>query len=75
VKDCCLTSSEQYFSHIMARKSYILMRWWCPLCTRTRGVGYSVLAMYRSLEQLSSGRHAAPLGHIVLIQPVLALSP
>jgi len=28
--------SEQFFSYIMARTSYILMRWywWCPLCTR-----------------------------------------
>jgi len=32
---CCLTSSEQSFSYIMAITSYILMRWWwCSLCTR-----------------------------------------
>jgi len=33
--DCFLMTSEQYFSYIMARTSYISMRWWwCPLCTR-----------------------------------------
>ena len=31
-----ITRNEQFFSHIMARTSYILMRWWwwCPLCTK-----------------------------------------
>jgi len=39
VSDCCLTPSEQYFSDIMARTNYILMR--CLPCTRsTRLVGY-----------------------------------
>jgi len=29
------------FSYIMTRTSYILMRWWCLLCTRpTRWVWY-----------------------------------
>jgi len=33
VSDCCLTLDKQYI--IMARTSYILMRWWwCPFCTR-----------------------------------------
>ena len=37
VSDCCLTPSEQFFSHIMARRKYISMRWkWCLLCTRPR---------------------------------------
>jgi len=22
----------QFFSNIMVRTSYILMKWWCPLC-------------------------------------------
>jgi len=37
-----LTPMSNYFSHIMARTSYILMRWWwwCPHCSRpTRWVG------------------------------------
>jgi hypothetical protein len=33
--DCCLKPSEHFFSYIIARASYISMRWWwCPLCTR-----------------------------------------
>jgi len=39
VSDCCLTSSEKIFNYIIARTSYICMRWswcpWCLLCTRT----------------------------------------
>jgi len=33
---CCLTPNEYFFNHIMARTSYILMRWWtwCSLGTR-----------------------------------------
>ena len=36
VSNCCLMPSEQYFSHIMARTSYISIKWWwwCSLCTR-----------------------------------------
>jgi len=36
VSDYCLTSNEQCFSYIMARTSYILMRWWwwSPPCSR-----------------------------------------
>jgi len=35
VSDCYLTPSEQSFSYIMTKTSYISMRWWrCPLCTR-----------------------------------------
>jgi hypothetical protein len=34
MSDCCLTPVEQFFSCIMARTSYISMRWWCLLCTR-----------------------------------------
>jgi len=44
VSDYCLTPSEHFSSHIMARTSYIFIRWWwCwwPLCTRTaRRVGF-----------------------------------
>jgi len=42
VSNCCLTLSEHFFSYIMVRTRYILMRWWwwCPLFTRpTRLVG------------------------------------
>jgi len=35
MSDCCLTPNEPFFSYIMARSNYILMRrCWCPLCTR-----------------------------------------
>jgi hypothetical protein len=33
VSGCYLNPNEKFFSHIMARTSYILMRW-CLLCTR-----------------------------------------
>jgi len=33
VIDCCLTPSEQFFSYIMARTSYILIQL-CPLCSK-----------------------------------------
>jgi hypothetical protein len=34
--DCCLMPSEQFSSYIMAKTSYISMRWCCgcPFCTR-----------------------------------------
>jgi len=65
VSDCCLTSSEQFVSYIMAIASYISIRWW-PLCTRpTRMVG---LHSASSLKQQSTSRHVAPLGHIMLIR-------
>jgi hypothetical protein len=38
VSDCCLTPVEQFFSCVMARTSYISMRWWCLLCTRPTGL-------------------------------------
>jgi len=28
VSDCCLTPTRQFFSYIMARTRYFLMRWW-----------------------------------------------
>jgi hypothetical protein len=28
VSDCCLTPTQQFFSYIMARKSWFSMRWW-----------------------------------------------
>ena len=71
VSDCYLTSSEQLFSHIMARTRW----WWCPFYTRsTCLVGYFNSAS--SPRQQSMGRHVASLGHIFLIlsQPVLALT-
>jgi hypothetical protein len=40
---CCLLSTQQFFSYIMARTSSFSMRWWwwSSLCTRpTRLVGF-----------------------------------
>ena len=35
LSDRCLMPSEQFFSYIMVKTSYISIRWWwCPLCTR-----------------------------------------
>jgi len=28
MRDCCLTSTQQFFSYIMVRTRNILMRWW-----------------------------------------------
>jgi hypothetical protein len=41
--DCCLTPGEQFFSHIMARISCIMMRQWSLFCRTTllRGVPYT----------------------------------
>ena len=36
VSDCWSTPNEQFFSHIMARTSFISMRWWCPIIDSTR---------------------------------------
>jgi len=45
VSDCCLTPIEQCFSYIIARTSYILMKWWWwRFCTRpTRWAGIFIL--------------------------------
>ena len=49
--------------------------WWDPFCSDQ----HTELEFYiaSSLKQQSAGRHAAPLGYIILIpsQPVFALSP
>jgi hypothetical protein len=76
VSDYCWTWNEQFFSYIMARTNYILMRWWwCPLCSRPT----HLLDFYSagSLKQQSTGRHVASLWHICLIpsQPVFDLIP
>ena len=77
VNDCCLTSTQQFFSYIMARTSSFSMKLrWDPLCSRpTRLVLFFIVAAI-SLKQQSAGRHVAPLGHINLIpsQPVFALN-
>jgi hypothetical protein len=70
VSDYYLTLNDKFFSHILARTSYSLMRWW-PLCTRpTRSVGFLVLAH-------SAVRHVRPFWHIILIpsQLVFVLTP
>ena len=61
-----VTHKVRFFSHIIARTSYISMRWWCPLWT---GSTTGTLDFYgaSSLKQQSMGRHAAPLGNIILI--------
>jgi len=46
--DCCFMPSEQYFSHIMARTSYISMRWLCLFCARPT---WQVVFLYCSLQQ------------------------
>ena len=60
VSDCYLILSEQFFSHIMARISYISSRWWlCLLCARPMPqVGFAFSAC--PLKQLTIGRHIGP---------------
>ena len=41
VSECWLTPTQQYFSYIMASRSYFAMRWrWGPLCTRSKRLVY-----------------------------------
>ena len=54
------------FSYIRARTSYFPMKWWWrPLCAGTKRLIGSFSAS--SLKQQSTGRHVAPLGHLILI--------
>jgi len=73
VSEYRLTLNEQSFNFIMARTSYISMRWWCsPLCTRpTRFVGFYNA---NSLKQQSAGRQVA-LHYSDPSQPDFALAP
>jgi hypothetical protein len=68
--------NEQFFSHIMARTSYI--QWndddICFVLDQHADLDfYSAI----SLKQQSAGRHVAPLWHIILIpsQQVFVLTP
>ena len=49
--------------------------WWCPLLTRST----CLVGVYdaNSLKQQTTGRHVAPLGHIIMItcQTIFALTP
>ena len=62
VSDCCLTTTQQFFSNIMALIfNEMMMR---SACTRPT----PCLEFYSasSLKQQSADRHVAPLGHIIL---------
>jgi hypothetical protein len=56
-----------FFSYIMAKRSSILMKWWCchlytrPTCFKLNFYSSS------SLKQQSAGRHVASLRHITFI--------
>ena len=46
VSECCLMSSEQFFSYIMGRTSHISMRWWrCLLCTLTNRLSWILIVL------------------------------
>jgi hypothetical protein len=66
VSDYCLTPNEQFFSYIMARKSYIQ---WDDDDVRSVLDQHAELDfdIASSLKQQSAGRHVAPLAHIILI--------
>ena len=76
MSDCCLMPIQQ-FSAILWREQ-VNLQWdddkFCFTLDQ-----YAELNIYSasSLKQKFKGRHAAPLGHIILIlsQPVFALSP
>ena len=38
--------NEQFFSYIMVRTSYILMRWWFLLCTRPNTVSWIFIVLH-----------------------------
>ena len=72
VGDHCLTPNEQFFSYIMAWTSYFQ---WNDDDVRFVLDQHAELDYYsaNSLKQQSSGRHVAPLGHIILIPSQLLL--
>jgi hypothetical protein len=76
VSDCCLMPTKQFFSYIMARTVNFQ---WDDDEVRFVLDQNAKLDFYSasSLKQQPTGRHVAPLGHIIPIpsQPVLALSP
>jgi hypothetical protein len=48
-----------FFAKIVARRSYILIRWWCcPLCTRSYSFWIFIVLPHRNK---SAGSHIAPL--------------
>jgi len=62
-----LTLNEQFFCDIMARKSYI--RWDNNVVRFVLDQpNFFDLYSASSLKQQSPGRHAAPVGNIILIQ-------
>ena len=88
MSDYCLMLNEQYFSHIMVRTSYILMRWWwCPLCTWPTSWVFIVLSPWNnslwvdtsSLLLIYSAVHLVEKQQIpiwqLLIWPDLGLDP
>ena len=58
VSDCCLESTQQFFSYIMVRTSYLSMEWWWgPLCTRPICLFSIVLACLNNSLRIASFRH------------------
>jgi len=79
VCNCCLSPNDRYFSYIMARPSCFPWDYYdvcfCIRPTLTCLVGFFYSTS--SLKQQSTGKHVAPLWHIILIPsaPVYALTP
>jgi hypothetical protein len=77
VSDCCLTPIQLIFVAIAWRQQVNFQ--WNDDEVRFNLDQHAELDFYSasSLKQQSTGRHVAPLGHIILIpsQPVFALSP
>ena len=73
---CVFVKNDQFFSYIMARKSYIE---WDDDDVRFILHQYAQSDVYSasSLKQQSAGRRVVPLRHIILIlsQPVFAPTP
>jgi len=68
VSEFCLTSSsEQFFGYIMARTSYVSIRWWCLLWTIDQHTELDFYYSVISPKQQCAGRHVALLGHLILI--------
>jgi len=67
-----LTPSKQFFSYIMARTRYILIRWWWGLLWNKPTHLDGLLAHWNNILQVDMSLH---LGHIILSQPIFVLSP
>jgi len=75
--DCGITSTQQFFSYIMAKQVNFPWGDDDEVCFVLDQHVWLDFYSASSLKQQSADRYVAPLGHIILIQsqPVLTFSP